>query len=184
MLTAKADMESKMEGILQGADAYLEKPFNTEELLIRIKKLLELRGILQRFYLKKAGLSVTRQPEAAPAEGPENTVEEPKAEDKFVLKVRQIIEAHISDAGFNVEQLCKEIFMSHSKLHRKLNAVTGCSANKFIRIIRLNKAKKLLQDSTATIASIAIDCGYNDPGYFTRVFKQEFGITPNEWKAR
>ncbi len=63
-------------------------------------------------------------------------------------------------------------------LHRKLEALTGCPPNKFIRIIRLNKAKELLANPSLSIAAIALDCGYNDPGYFARVFKQEYGITP------
>jgi len=114
-------------------------------------------------------------------ESPESIV--PEVEDKFVIKLRQIVEAHLSEADFSVEQLCGEVFMSHSKLHRKLDALTGCPPNKFIRIIRLKKAKELLKDEEVSIASVAIDCGFNDPGYFARVFKQEFGVTPNEWRT-
>jgi len=180
MLTAKADIESKMEGLEKGADVYLEKPFNREELLVRIKKLLELRKNLQQFYLKKAGLRndvSTTEPVAAVEENSEN-----KTEDEFVQRVREAVETHVTDTGFTVEQLCKMVFMSHSQLHRKLDALTGCSPNKFIRIIRLNKAKELLMQPGNSIASIALDCGYNDPGYFARVFKQEYGITPQDWR--
>jgi len=180
MLTAKADSESKMEGLTKGADAYLEKPFNTEELQIRVKKLLELRKILQMFYLKQAGLSSTPPPAGGLNESPESIALE--VEDKFAIKLRQIIQAHLSEADFSVEQLCSEVFMSHSKLHRKLDALTGCPPNKFIRFVRLKKAKELLLDAEVSISSVAIDCGFNDPGYFARVFKQEFGVTPNEWR--
>lgn len=72
--------------------------------------------------------------------------------------------------------------MSHSQLHRKLYALIDCSPNKFIRIVRLNKSKELLTNHSLSIATVALECGYNDPGYFTRVFKQEFGITPQEWR--
>ncbi len=181
MLTAKADSESKMEGISEGADAYLEKPFNNEELRLRVKKLLELRKTLQLFYLKKAGLANTPLSATAPNEGPETITA--AVEDKFVIKVRELVEAHISDPEFSVEQLCGDLFMSHSKLHRKLDALTGCSPNKFIRIIRLKKAKQLLKSDEDSISSVAIDCGFSDPGYFSRVFKQEFGVTPNEWRT-
>jgi len=181
MLTAKADMESKIEGLEKGADAYLEKPFNREELLIRIKKLLELRRNLQEFYLKKAGLQNDTVP-TTPGEIEATVIIEHKTEDVFVKKVREAVEAHLQDTGFTVEQLCKKVFMSHSQLHRKLDALTGCSPNKFIRIIRLNKAKTLLQDPANSIATIAFECGYNDPGYFARVFKQEFAVTPQEWR--
>ncbi len=181
MLTAKADMESKIEGLEKGADVYLEKPFNREELLIRVKKLLELRKNLQQYYLKKAGLTNV----ATPANGA--TIEEPvsenKIEDEFVRRVREAVEQNISDTGFSVEQLCKMVFMSHSKLHRKLDALTGCSPNKFIRIIRLNRAKELMKQPGSSISSIALDCGYNDPGYFARVFKQEYGVTPQDWRS-
>ena len=123
MLTAKADIESKMEGLEQGADAYLEKPFNREELLIRIKKLLELRKNLQQYYLKKAGLQNEACINSTCCTGDAN---ESKTEDEFVKKVREAVEAHLADAGFTVEQLCKLVFMSHSQLHRKLDALTGC----------------------------------------------------------
>jgi AraC-like DNA-binding protein len=182
MLTAKADLESKMEGLQQGADVYLQKPFNREELLIRIKKLLELRQNLQQYYLKKAGLN-----NALPAEE-SVAIEEPaadnKIEDAFVKKVREAVEAHLSDAEFTIEQLCRLVFMSHSQLHRKLDALTGCSPNKFIRMIRLAKAKEMLKNPANSIAAIAYECGYNDPGYFARVFKQEYGETPQEWRAK
>jgi len=182
LLTAKADMESKMEGLLQGADAYLEKPFNSDELLVRIKKLLELRKMLQNFYLNKAGIGGVTQPKEALVNTLEIRDAGPAKEDTLLLKVREIISLHISDTGFTVEQLCKAVFMSHSKLQRKLNALTGCSPNKFIRLMRLNKAKALLEEGKTSIATIALECGYVDPGYFSRVFKQEFGVTPNEWK--
>ena len=181
MLTAKADIESKMEGLEKGADAYLEKPFNREELLLRIKKLLELRKKLQQFYLKKAGLNSNGAATEVALQVEEQTSEN-KIEDEFVKRVREAIETHLADTGFTVEQLCKMVFMSHSQLHRKLDALTGCSPNKFIRIIRLNKAKELLKHPDISIASIAMDCGYNDPGYFARVFKQEYGVTPQDWR--
>ena len=182
MLTAKADMESKMEGLEKGADAYLEKPFNREELLIRIKKLLELRKHLQQFYLHKAGLNtntVLIETDLAVDEQISNN----KIEDEFVKRVREAIEKNLTNTTFTVEQLCRKLFMSHSQLHRKLDALTGCSPNKFIRIIRLNKAKELLKNPANTIAFIAINCGYNDPGYFARVFKQEYLVTPQEWRT-
>jgi len=80
-------------------------------------------------------------------------------------------------------QLCKLVFMSHSQLHRKLDALTGLSPNKFIRIVRLNKAKELLTNASLSIASIALECGYEDPVYFARVFKQDTGMTPQEWRS-
>ena len=180
MLTAKAGIDSKIEGLQQGADVYLEKPFNREELLVRIKKLLEMRQSLQQYYLKKAGLSINP---SATNIVTESIISDTAIEDEFVSKIRKMIEANISEANFTVEQLCKQAFLSHSQLHRKLEALIGCTPNKFIRLIRLKKAKALLQNTTNSIATIAQDCGFNDPGYFARVFKQEYQVTPQEWRA-
>lgn len=177
ILTAKADMESKLEGLELGADAYLAKPFHKEELQLRIKKLLELRQVLQTHYLNVAGLT----------EGATIIKEVPQVtgvEDHFVRRAREAVEAHLDDFNFNVEQLGKAMNLSHSQLHRKLTALTGYSAGKFIRYIRLSKAKDLLQDPEMSITAIAFDTGFNDPNYFGRVFKQEIGITPTEWKEK
>ncbi len=181
MLTAKADMKSKLEGIEKGADIYLEKPFHKEELLLRIKKLLELRKNLQQYYSRQIGITESANTSTLQDD---QTMSEEKTEHIFVKKVREIVESNFNNHEFNVEHLCKLIFMSHSQLHRKLEALTGCSPNKFIRIVRLAKAKELLADPSLSIASIAADCGYTEAGYFARVFKQETGLTPQEWRGR
>ncbi|MBX3242655.1 MAG: helix-turn-helix domain-containing protein [Chitinophagaceae bacterium] len=180
MLTAKADISSRIEGLQQGADAYLEKPFNKEELLVRINKLLEMRKNLQQYYLRKAGIQgdVPTPPVVIPDKTGDHTIE-----DGFVKKVREAVEQNLTDVNFTVEKLCRLVFMSHSQLHRKLEALTGCSPNKFIRMIRLKKARELLQNSSNSIAAVALDCGYSDPGYFSRVFRQEYGVTPQEWRS-
>ncbi|MEO6000291.1 MAG: ATP-binding protein [Chitinophagaceae bacterium] len=181
ILTAKADMTSKIEGLQQGADAYLEKPFNKEELLVRIKKLLEMRKNLQQYYLKKAGIHGDTS--AEPVIVPYKKISHHSIEDSFVKRVREAVEQNLTDVNFTVEKLSKQVFMSHSQLHRKLEALTGCSPSKFMRMIRLEKAKELLQRPSNSIASVSLDCGYNDPGYFAKVFKQEFGLTPQEWRT-
>lgn len=134
---------------------------------------------MQQYYSRQIGITdnsgVSAKQEVEP-------VTEEKTEHAFVKKVREIVEANFTNYEFSVEQLCKLVFMSHSQLHRKLEALTGCSPNKFIRIVRLNKAKELLANPSLSIAAIALDCGYNDPGYFARIFKQEYGITPQEWR--
>lgn len=184
MLTAKADIRSKIEGLQKGAEVYLEKPFNKEELLVRIRKLLEMRKYLQQYYLKNSGIGNDKTivtPGELPV--PPEEVSYEKREDDFVKKVRETVEGNLADVNFTVERLCKLIFMSHSQLHRKLDALTGYSPNKFIRLIRLKKAKELLKNPANSIASVALDCGYADPGYFARIFKQEYGVTPQEWRT-
>lgn len=175
MLTAKADMDSKLEGLEHGADVYLSKPFHKKELRLRIRKLLEMRQKLQQHYLAAAGLN-------AGAAAPKDPPPVPGAEDKFVRKVREIVDTHLDDSAFDVEQLCRAMAMSHSQLHRKLSALTGLAATKFIRHVRLSKAQELLRDETLTVAAVAYDTGFSDPSYFGRVFRQEFGVSPQEWR--
>lgn len=171
LLTAKGDLASRLEGLQSGADAYLVKPFNKGELMVQIQNLLDNRQALQAHYL---ALATAPNPAATGAAPEENA---------FVLKVRAIVETHLADSNFDVEQLCRATGMSNSNLHRKLTALTGHSANRFIRHIRLNKACSLLRNPEPTIAAVADDCGFNDPVYFARAFRQEFGVSPSEWRA-
>lgn len=175
LLTAKADFASRLEGLERGADAYLPKPFQAEELLVRLKKLLELRRKLQRYYLQLAQqpTEVAEKPESDPIE---------KADADFVQKVRTIVNKHLANYDFNVKQLCRETAMSNTQLHRKLSALTGYSANRFIRYIRLSQAKCLLRDTNESIVDIAYEVGFKDPNYFNRTFKKEFGMTPGEFR--
>ncbi len=176
MLTAKADLDSKLEGLECGADAYLMKPFHKEELLLRIKKLLELRQQLQQHYRSLAVFT----------EGADTSHSEDKIvnslENAFVIKVRKIVEAHLTDYNLDAEKLSRALTLSRSQVHRKLSALTGLSATSFIRYVRLVKAKELLLNSGFSITAIAYDSGFNDPAYFSRVFKQEFGVTPQAWR--
>ncbi|MGK2861629.1 MAG: ATP-binding protein, partial [Chitinophagaceae bacterium] len=181
MLTAKADIASKLEGIEKGADAYLEKPFHKEELLLRIKKLLEQRKLLQQYYSRQIGIVSYEEEKTktVPASGPIANIE-----NEFIKKMREVVEANFSNSAFSVEKLCKLVFMSHSQLHRKLEALIDCSPNQFIRMVRLNKAKELLLNPSNSISVVALESGYNDPSYFARIFKQETGLTPQEWRNK
>jgi signal transduction histidine kinase/CheY-like chemotaxis protein/AraC-like DNA-binding protein len=185
MLTAKADMESKLQGLEHGVDAYLEKPFYKDELKLRIKKLLEQRKLLQKVYSKLAGFQMSADNHTPEDEGMSAALmpdEIPEIEDVFVKKVRQEIELHLSNENYSVEQLSKNLFMSNSQVQRKLGALTGHSPNQFIRVLRIQKAKKLLKTTNESITNIASLCGFNDAGYFGKVFKQECGMTPQEYR--
>ena|GEM_PF-3574822 len=166
MLTAKASIEDKLQGLSRGADAYLTKPFNQDELFIRIHQLLLLRKRLQQRY---RDLSV-----APPID------ENMHIEDAFLQKLKKRIEVDISDTQLSVPEICKQIGMSHTQLHRKVKALTGRSISRFVRYIRLQKGYELLQSSTLNIAEIAYDVGFKDPNYFSRTFAEEFGATPTE----
>ena len=177
LLTAKADFGSKLEGLEHGADVFLAKPFHQEELALRIRKLLENRQKLQQHYLAAAGLAENAGPL-------KNTTPPNNLDHVFVQKLRTAIEAHLDDVDFDVDKLCRAAAMSHSQVHRKLTALTGLSATRFIRHVRLHKAKELLLQSNYSITAIAFDTGFNDPAYFSRVFRQEFGVPPQEWRER
>ncbi|MEM9928418.1 MAG: ATP-binding protein, partial [Bacteroidota bacterium] len=174
LLTAKVDVDSRLEGLKQGVEAYLAKPFNPRELRLRIRKLLEQRKRLQQHYLSLGGQLVGVK------QAPEATATAP--EDEFVLKVKTIILARLEDHELDVTALCREVGMSQSQLHRKLSALTGLSPNRFLRHIRLEKAQELLKDRTKSVNEVAYEAGYKDPSYFGRVFKQVMGETPAEWR--
>jgi len=166
LLTAKADVQSRLTGLRRGADAYLAKPFHEEELLVTLENLLTLRKKLQAKY---AAFS-----DVAPDEiGNE-------LEDAFLQKVRTIVLEHLSDSHFSVEDLCRLLTMSQPQLHRKLTALTGKNATLFIRSIRLAKGKELLQHKNMTVSEVAYAVGFTDPKYFSRVFSAEFGLPPSK----
>ncbi len=176
LLTAKADMESRLEGLDCGADAYLPKPFEPRELLLRIRNLLEMRQKMQSHYLALAVGQPTSSAE------PQQTWQAETRENAFVQKTRSIVEQHLDDAQFSTEELGRLLAMSRSQLHRKLTALTGLSPNHFIRIVKLEKARQSLVETDLSIAEIAYSMGFSDPGYFSRVFRQEYGMTPKEWR--
>lgn len=186
MLTAKADIESKLEGIENGAEVYLEKPFNVDELTLRVRKLLQQRVTLQKAYATQMGFQL----QSKDSLGIENDQTQndliviPKIENEFVNRVASEIEKHLSDESFSVEQLAKNLFMSYSQVQRKLNAVIGMSPNQYIKFLRLEKSKQLLNTTDETIMNISMTCGFSDPSYFGKVFKQEYGVTPQEWRQK
>ena len=172
MLTAKADFQSKLQGLKKGADVYLAKPFQEEELLLYMQNLLLHQERLQQHYLFVSGLNSQLDSE--------QVLEDKEAD--FVENVKAKILDHLTDSAFTVSQLSREMTLSESQLHRKLKALTGFSASRMIRLIRLTHAKKLLQNHSLTIASVAYDSGFNDPDYMSKVFKKEFGMTPTNYR--
>lgn len=173
LLTARADQDSRLQGLEHGADAYLSKPFQKAELLLRIRKLLELRRQLQQHYLALAGVKEEWLIEFPSLAG---------LEQEFLGRVRSLLEAHLTDPEYSVEQLCRDLGMSKSHLHRKLTALTGMSANRFLRSVRLVKAQTLLANSGLTISEVAYQTGFRDPDYFARTFRKAFGLSPREYQ--
>jgi signal transduction histidine kinase/ligand-binding sensor domain-containing protein/CheY-like chemotaxis protein len=173
LLTAKADQESKIKGLSEGADAYLAKPFNKEELFVRLRKLIELRRELQERYA--SGASAERTSSALRTSYPR--------EDAFLQRLRQTLEAHLSEEDFGIPQLCRTLGMSRTQLHRKLKALTGRSTSIYLRSLRLAKARELLKSSDLNVSEVAYEVGFSSPGYFTQVFSEEFGMPPSALKG-
>ena len=169
MLTAKAGKESRIEGLETGADDYLIKPFDGEELLVRIKNLIEQRKKLRERFKK----DITLKPK---------DIAITSADERFLKKLISIIEERIDDEMLSVEALASEVALSRSQLHRKLKALTDHSPSTFMRSIRLKRAKAMLEQKAAGIAEIAYLVGFSSPTYFSKCFKDEFGFSPNELK--
>ena len=176
LLTAKADDASRLSGLIGGADAYLAKPFNPEELLIRAKKLIELRKNLRAHYRRIAGFN-------AQTDGIKVSTPEPTSDEVFVKKVREIIHANLDNSNYAVPDLLKALNMSRTQLHRKLTSLTGHSANRFIRLVRLTKAKQMMRDTELNISEISYQTGFSTPDYFSKVFRKETGMTPGEYRS-
>ena len=175
LLTARADQASRITGLQQGADAYLGKPFDKEELLVRMEQLIAGRKQLQQYYLASAGFSAEQA-----AEGKEPAIS--GLDHTFVQNVRDSIMARLDDYNLQVQDIAETVHLSQSQLHRKLKALTGLSTNHFIRSVRLQEACLLLKDPERSITSIAFDTGFQHPDYFAKVFHQEFGVTPTEYR--
>lgn len=168
LLTGKTDIDSKIKGLEHGADAYLAKPFNRKELLIRLKNLLSLRAEIQKRYSE----SDFKQPITGLSD----------AENTFILKIRSTVLEHIEEEDFDITQLCKLLYISRAQLHRKLIALTGQSASHLIRKVQLEKAKELLSFGELNVSEVAFQVGFKTQAHFSRVFSEAFGTSPSNWR--
>ena len=167
LLTAKATTEDRIEGLKEGADAYLNKPFHKEELKVRLEQLLNLRKSLQARYASSAFLLQEEQKSKAPS-----------LDEQFLQNLIQVVEERLADPNFSVADLCQAANLSNMQVNRKLKALTGKTPSRFIRSIRLQKAMQLLQTTQLNVSEIAYDVGFSDPNYFSRSFSEEFGQPP------
>ncbi len=181
LLTAKIEVESRIVGLQSGADAYLAKPFNQQELLLTMRNMLFLRKTLQARYSKQ---QLTQYREETEHSAQTQNAQIFEMEDAFVQKLRQHIEDNLTQSELSVEELSRKMTMSYQTLHRKITALTNLSPVQFIRLIRLSKARTLLQTTQLPISEIAFEVGFNDAKYFSRVFTEEFDQTPSSMRVK
>ncbi|MBC7777896.1 MAG: response regulator, partial [Phycisphaerae bacterium] len=174
LLTAKAAIESKIQGLRHGADAYLTKPFRADELVTYIENLLLSRKRLQEHFSK----SVQSQTVAISA-----VAAFPLQENEFLQRLIQVVEANLDNEDMDADTFARSVFISRSQLHRKINALTGTSLTEFVRNHRLDRAKDMLAQREGSISEIAWRTGFQNAKYFSTCFKERFGTTPSGFVA-
>lgn len=170
IITAKSSDADRIRGLEEGADAYLIKPFNAEELLVRVEKLLEQRRQLRDKFSK------------ALQEGSAQNVELSSRDRDFLNRLTSIIHSHLADKDLNADFIADKMCMSRTQLNRKIRSIADYTATSYILQIRMEKAKRLLASTEQAIGDIATTCGFEDTSYFTRVFKQMFNVTPSQYR--
>lgn len=173
IISAKAEQTDKIEGIKSGADAYLYKPFNAEELNVTINSLLERRRLIQENFSRNSAQ------ESAPSE------KFAVNDQVFLNKVIDLIHAQMASQNININDLADNLKMTSRQLNRKINAITGDNISTYILQVRLLHAKHLLDSNKDyTVAEVAYKCGYEENSNFTRAFKMLYGITPTQYRKK
>ena len=168
LLTAKADLNSKIEGLKFGADDYINKPFEAEELKIRSKNLIDQR--------KKLREKFSRTIEIKPGDVTISSMDE-----QFMERLLTVFEKHLSESGFSTESFANEVGMSRSHLNRKMHALTNLSTHGFILNLRLKRAAQLLKKKAGTVSEIAYSVGFDSPSKFAKAFHSHYGKSPSDF---
>lgn len=171
MLTAKAGDENTLLGLETGADAYITKPFNTEILKTTVHNLQETRDKLQERFSQEVVL--------LPKDVATNATEE-----KFLTNLQEVMDKSLIESDFNTEAFAEAVGMSRMQLHRKLKALTGLSATEFIRGQRLKLAAQMLKKSDINVSQVGYAVGFNNHSYFTKCFKEKYGISPSDYSKK
>lgn len=171
LLTAKTDMNSKIDGLNFGADSYIEKPFSINYLIAQINNLLESRRLLRNKYAEMPFVSLT-------------TIAGNSSDEQFLSKMNSIIESNISNVDFSVDLLAEELCISRSGLFAKIKTLAEVTPNELIQLIRLKKAAEYLINSEYRINEIAYMVGFNNPSYFSKCFQKQFGVRPMDFASK
>lgn len=171
LLTARIDEQSHLDGYRIGADAYLEKPFETSMLLETVRNRLFLRETIRKRYLHTPVSLIHEKPLQS-------------ADDTFLFKLNRLIIDHMSDNELNIMFLCQEMGMSRASLYNKLKPLTDMSPNEYINKIRMESAMEMLRQSDLNITEIAEKTGFSSSRYFSTAFKKFTGITPSQYKEQ
>ena len=167
MLTAKARIDDRMEGIETGADAYMVKPFDLRLLRLRLSQLITSRQLIfNKYFSVISDVPVNK-----------NTTSLDK---DFIEKVLNYINNNIDDPDLSVEVLASKLNLSRSQFYRKIKALTNQTANEFLRNIRIERAKQIIENGNTNISEVCYKVGFSTPSYFTKCFKEHFGILPTE----
>ncbi len=170
LLTSKSEVENRLEGLRKGADAFLAKPFNMEELHILIDNLVDN---VRRIRGKYSG-----------AQGQKAKIEQIQVKgnnDALMERVMKYMNEHLTDPDLNVEKLTEDVGISRAQLHRKLKEIAGVSAGEFIRNLRLEQAARLIEEGQINITQVAYSVGFSNQTHFSTVFKKHYGMSPSEY---
>ena len=167
LLTARADISSRLQGLERGADAYIAKPFNSEELKVQVRALIALRKKLQERYAAIDHLVLPK----------DNSY---RIEDKFMEQVREIMISNLSNETLDIQHICQSLNLSRTQLYRKFRSLTNQTVTQYLRTLRLHKARNILSGKQVTVAEAAYKTGFRNVSHFSRTFTREFGINPSE----
>ena len=170
LLTAKNLVENWIEGLETGADDYIPKPFNLQILQIKMRNLIESRRKIKQLF--------SSPEEVAPNQFSNNIIDE-----EFITKVYAILEKNYDQKDFSIDQLAAEMFVSRSLLYKKIKALTDLNIVDFINSYKLKKAVAIMRNKNQTISEVAFESGFNDPKYFSRIFKKFYGVSPTEFSG-
>lgn len=168
LLTAKVGTEDRIQGLDNGADVYVEKPFSSEVLKAQINSLLRNRERMKRTFREETGTALT-------------AIANTKVDEDFLLKIHHFIEDNISDTQLSVEMIAREVGMGRSSFYQKVKSLSAMTPNELIRIIRLKKAKCFFDAGESCISDICFRVGFSSPSYFGKCFQQEYGLTPSDY---